>query len=86
MYKHKNVLRFKMVYHLLKTLTDIVAFDGAEHAESLNKPAAVLHQAVQVGTGTELITKDSGIAERSCDRVQRLLQMMKHYLILTSLK
>lgn len=35
-------------------LTDVVSFDSAEHAECLNQPAAVLYQAVQVGTGTKL--------------------------------
>lgn len=35
-------------------LTDVVAFDGAEHAEGLDEPAAVLQQAVQVGTWAKL--------------------------------
>lgn len=42
---------------MLQTLTDIVAFDGAEHAEGLNQPAAVLQQAVQETTGTKLMER-----------------------------
>lgn len=60
--KHKIVLRSNIHHHLLQTLTDVVAFDGAEHAEGLNQPAAVLQQAVQVGTRTELITRNTGMA------------------------
>lgn len=35
-YKHKNVLQFQIHHHVLQSLTDVVAFDGAEHAEGLN--------------------------------------------------
>lgn len=63
-YKHIHLQRFKIYHHLFQTLTDVVAFDGAEHAEGLNQPAAVLHQAVQVGTRTELIKKDTRMAEK----------------------
>lgn len=41
------------------TLTNVVAFDGAEHAEGLNQPAAVLQKAVQVGTRAKLITENT---------------------------
>lgn len=42
------------IYQSFQTLTDVVAFNGTEHAEGLNQPAAVLQKAVQVGTRTEL--------------------------------
>lgn len=50
--KKNNNYIFYLIYST--RLTDVISFDSAEHAEGLNQPAAVLHQAVQVGTGTEL--------------------------------
>lgn len=46
---------------LSQTLTDVIAFDGAEHAEGLNQPAAVLQQDVQVATSTKLKEKQKTI-------------------------
>lgn len=49
---------------LLETLTDAVAFDGAEHTEGLNQPTAVFQQSIQIGTGTKLIRKREAIINR----------------------
>lgn len=57
---------------MLQTLTDVVAFDGAEHAKSLNQPAAVLQQAVQVTAGTKLMARPGFTEGEAEKQIQQL--------------